>query len=96
MLLKGELQDLAGLCGHMKYSRKADFSDLKALGMERVVGGAVSAGGPGPLGGKAGRRRLRSAAFPAVREGREESFAFHCCLLGDLWCLRCPARCCGG
>ena len=36
MLLKGELQDLAGLCGHMKYSRKADFSDLKALGMERA------------------------------------------------------------
>lgn len=50
MLLNGELQGLAGLCGHMKYSRKAD---LKRLGMERAGGGE---GGGEQWGSGAGRR----------------------------------------
>lgn len=69
MLLKGELQDLAGLCGHMKYSRKADFSDLKALGMERVVGGGGEHWGSGAARREGGKPAPQERGVPRC-EGR--------------------------
>lgn len=46
----------------------------------------------GVRGGKAGKRRVRSAGLGAVRTGREESSAFHCVLFGDLWLKRASAE----